>query len=185
VIVSHHLTVWDGYHGYYGEVMLCNCHCNPIVEGRQSPLYAQRMRLLAASLVVATVSTVIAQSSTQAGYLFTALPIRVESGGLLQCVVVNPRDSSGVWIYSPGRTGCLTRTTGPDLYRPNLALVQTAGSSINVQFEMQRILAPGENRPAFYLVHVSIRNGRFRTPFGEVPVETRENLIVPVETWRR
>jgi hypothetical protein len=109
-------------------------------------------------------------------YIVTATPVDVLDGrhpGV--CVAVDPTDVKGVWWWEPGRSGCASRSTGPNVFVAKSARVTKTAREIDVQFDLP--LTAG------HAVHVKLRiddNGIRREGSSEqVSIERRRNLDVP------
>jgi hypothetical protein len=77
------------------------------------------------------------------GYLVTRDPIEAGAGPA-KCVAVNPALPDGVWWWQPGRSGCSTRSTGPDVFRADGAVVrQSSPGLVHVSFQTQLITGAG------------------------------------------
>jgi hypothetical protein len=61
-------------------------------------------------------------------YLATERTIDVGVGPGL-CVAVDLNDTAGVWWWEPGRSGCDSRSTGPDVFHPEAATVTRSAQS--------------------------------------------------------
>ena len=73
---------------------------------------SKNILVLVALVSVACRSMPIAPSGTR-HYIVSAAPISVHSGPGGLCVAIDPADSTGVWWWGPGRSGCSTRNTIP------------------------------------------------------------------------
>src|SRR5215831_19078559 len=91
-------------------------------------------------------------------YVVTAAPIDVGVSSVGLCIALDPNDSTGVWWWEPGRSGCTSRSTGPGVFRADDASVTTRGLTdiIDVHFRLQLITGPGEG-PRFADVRLVVR----------------------------
>jgi hypothetical protein len=72
-----------------------------------------------------------------ARYAVSVEPIGVGLGTLGLCIAVDPTDPHGVWWWEPGASGCVTRSTGPDVFPANKATVTPASNGASaVEFEL-------------------------------------------------
>jgi hypothetical protein len=69
-------------------------------------------------------------------YAVTAEPIRVGLGNLGLCIAVDPGDPHGVWWWQPGASGCVTRSTGPDVFHVDDATVSRSAAGTAVTFRL-------------------------------------------------
>jgi hypothetical protein len=69
-------------------------------------------------------------------YAVTAEPIRVGLGDLGLCIAVDARDPHGVWWWQPGASGCVTRSTGPDVFHVDDATVSRSSAATAVAFRL-------------------------------------------------
>lgn len=109
-------------------------------------------------------------------YIVTATPLQLlKPGHPGFCIAVDPSDAKGVWWWEPGRSGCSSRSTGPEVFRADRAHVTETADAIGVQFEIQ--LMKGD--PLQVTLTVDDKGMR-REPSGErVAVEQRHALDVP------
>jgi len=74
-------------------------------------------------------------------YIVTATPLPLLGSSPRAtgfCVAVDPNDPKGVWWWEPGRTGCTSRSTGPDVFPALDARVARSSSPvIDVSFGIQ------------------------------------------------
>jgi hypothetical protein len=99
------------------------------------------------------------------------------------CVAVDPGDPKGVWWWEPGRSGCSSRSTGPDVFHANDAAVVTRPDTLNVdvRFRVQLIVGPGWTGPDFKDVRLVLRDGRMEVVGSTDSVSTvrRHDLVLP------
>jgi hypothetical protein len=107
--------------------------------------------------------------------------VSVQHPGL--CVAVDPSDPKGVWWWEPGRSGCSSRSTGPDVFRANDAAVVTRPDTldVDVRFRLQLIVGPGSTGPNFSDVRLVLRDGRMEVLGSTASVSTvrRQDLVLP------
>jgi hypothetical protein len=91
------------------------------------------------------------------------------------CVAVDPTETKGVWWWEPGRSGCATRSTGPQVFPANGAKVAKTSGAIEVRFDVQ--LTTGSPLE----VHLTVHDDSMRLDSsGErVAIERRRDLDVP------
>ena len=78
-------------------------------------------------------------------YIVTATPLNVVGVGHPGlCIAVDPADAHGVWWWEPGPSGCSRRTTGPTVFRAELATVAASPGSaaIDVRFQLHLMSGP-------------------------------------------
>lgn len=118
-----------------------------------------------------------------ARYWVTMAPLNLGVGTLGYCVAVRPDVSDGVWWWSPGRSGCSTRSTGPAPFHPDGASVvpDPDDGRTDVRFRLGQISAPRSGGPEFVDIHLVLEGGYLSKPdSGErVRVEPRQELEVP------
>ena len=115
-------------------------------------------------------------------YWVTVAPLDIGIGPLGFCVAVQPSVADGVWWWSPGRTGCSTRSTGPGVFHPDQASVSaSAGAGTDVRFRVGRIAALQSGLPEFVDVRLILADGYLSMPASgrRVPVEQRNHVDVP------
>jgi hypothetical protein len=87
-------------------------------------------------------------------YIVTAapLPLLGPSPNPGFCVAVDPNDPSGAWWWEPGRSGCMSRSTGPTAF-PALAakVARSSSGALDVSFGIQ--LHDNSVRPITLEVH--------------------------------
>jgi hypothetical protein len=112
----------------------------------------------------------------EAPYIVTATPFDlIGTGHPGFCVAVDPKDAHGVWWWEPGRSGCSSRSTGPEVFRASRATVAKASGAIEAQFEVAL-----KNRPPLQVKLTIDDDGMRREPSGErVSIERRRDLDVP------
>lgn len=114
-------------------------------------------------------------------YLVTAVPIDV--GDRIKLCVAVDRDDKGIWWWMPGETGCASRSSGPDLFRPEGASVsQPAAGSTSISF---RLGTHSAVRP-FIDVRLIIEQDTMRSleSHDSVSLQRRRNLDVPEKPVR-
>jgi hypothetical protein len=87
-------------------------------------------------------------------YIVTAapLPLLCRSPNPRFCVAVDPNDPSGVWWWQPGRSGCMSRSTGPTAFPAVAAKVgRSPSGALDVSFGIQ--LHANSVRPITLEVH--------------------------------
>lgn len=133
--------------------------------------------LVTSAVVFAGVLARGAQQPAPPVYFFTTEPLQISE--FKQCVAVQPRNPTGVWVYSPGTLGCGSRTSGPDLYHPDGAtVVSHSDDSTVVRFRLGRRFASPP--PQWIDVELTIRDGYIASITGErVPVEERDTRYIP------
>ena len=116
-------------------------------------------------------------------YIVTVRPIDVGVGAGL-CIAVDPTNPHGVWWWEPGRTGCTSRSTGPDVFPAESARVVAASPAgrLNVSF---RLPTHSSTRP-FVDVRLIVEDGMMRntTSAAAVPVVRRKDLKIPDASGR-
>jgi hypothetical protein len=99
------------------------------------------------------------------------------------CVAVDPGDPKGVWWWEPGRSGCSSRSTGPDVFHAYDAAVVTRPDTrdVDVRFRVQLIVGPGWTGPDFKDVRLVLRDGRMEVVGSTDSVSTvrRHDLVLP------
>lgn len=113
-----------------------------------------------------------------ARYLVTTEPI-VVGHGIEQCVALDPLSTDGVWTWGPGRTGCSTRSTGPDVIPEADAritpLPETGQFLVSYDLEL---IPRGSMQVQLLVDDRSIRVG-FSPTAQTVPIEQRPDLAIP------
>ena len=109
-------------------------------------------------------------------YLVTATPFQLIAPGHPGfCIAVDSSDTKGVWWWEPGRSGCSSRSTGPEVFRADRARVMKGAATIDVQFEIQ--LMKGD---PLQLKFTADSSGIRREPTGErVTLQRRRDLDLP------
>jgi hypothetical protein len=109
-------------------------------------------------------------------YIVTLTPINLAIGHPGVCIAVDPTDAHGVWWWEPGPSGCSSRTTGPTVFRADLATVATAqGAATEVGFRVP--LMSGPPRDFRLVLH---DDGMRVAASGErVSTERRRDLDIP------
>jgi hypothetical protein len=110
-------------------------------------------------------------------YIVTATAINlVGLGHPGLCLAVDPTDAQGVWWWEPGPAGCSTRTTGPTVFRAQLATVAapTRSGVIAVRFQLQLMSGPRD-------VRLVLQDGGLRVTASDARVSTerRDDLDIP------
>jgi hypothetical protein len=122
-------------------------------------------------------------------YIVTAAPLDVGVVSKALCIGVDPDDTRGVWWWEPGASGCDTRSTGPDVFRAERAVVAARGGStpIAVSFRMQLKRAPDSGLPSFADVHLVVDDQAIRAAASgaSVAIARRADLALPLEPPRR
>jgi len=113
-----------------------------------------------------------------ARYLVTTEPI-VVGHGIEQCVALDPLSTDGVWIWGPGRTGCSTRSTGPDVIPAVGARITPLPDTRQflVSYDLE-LIPSGSIQVQLLVDDRSIRVGFSRTAQA-VPIEQRQDLAIP------
>lgn len=118
-----------------------------------------------------------------ARYWVTTAPLNLGVGNLGYCVAVQPSASDGVWWWSPGRSGCSTRSTGPAPFHPDGASVvpEANDGRTDVRFRLGQILPPRSGGPEFIDIHLVLEGGYLSKPDSRerVRVEPRQELEIP------
>jgi Ankyrin repeat len=114
------------------------------------------LRALAGLALVSCASTNTTHSASR--YVVTDMPIDIGIRAAHFCVAVDPTDAHGAWWWEPGRSGCSTRSTGPDVFRAEAAAVtaRSGQGPIDVRFRVQLHQSPGSSAPAFLDVALRI-----------------------------
>ena len=121
-------------------------------------------RIALCSVLIGTASA--CASRIGAGrYMTTATPVDVGLGVAL-CLAVDPQYQRGLWWWEPGKDGCASRSTGPDVFlaKATLSRPSTAGP-----------------------VHGSFRLGTHSSarPFVDVQLVIEKDEFMVVETGSR
>ena len=111
-------------------------------------------------------------------YLFTERAIDVGEG-IAICIAVDPGDPEGVWWWTPGETGCTSRSSGPGLVHADQATV-SRGSTATPKTVSFRLGTHSATRPSID-VRLVVQDGRMRAveSGAQVKLQTRGNLDVP------
>ena len=145
------------------------------------------MLLLAVAL--AACRTAPHSTPTASRYIVTAMPIDVGVVSTELCIGVDPADPGGVWWWEPGASGCDTRSTGPDVFHADRAVVAARRGStpIAVSFRMQLKRAPTSTLPAFADVQLVVDDGAIRAVASGVQVAAarRADLSLSLDPPRR
>jgi hypothetical protein len=120
-------------------------------------------------------------------YVVTERPIDLAIRSTSLCVAVDPADPHGAWWWQPGRSGCPSRSTGPDVFHADEAAVTSPSGQdrIEVRFRVQLHHRPGSPEPAFLDVALRIEGGEMTVPAtgAQTPIIRRDTLQIP-ESWR-
>lgn len=137
--------------------------------------------MFVAALLAAGAWTGVEQKPT-GPYWVTSTPLDLGIGHEGFCIAVQPNVADGVWWWSPGRTGCASRSTGPDVFHPERARVSTgANGNTDIRFQIQQIVAPSSPGPKYVDVVLVLGGGYLSIPSSgkRVAVEQRDKLKVP------
>jgi hypothetical protein len=118
-------------------------------------------------------------------YLVTSAPLSLSASGPGLCVGVDPTDPTGIWWWEPGRSGCSSRSTGPDVFSAydGAITVDSDQTTIEVRFKIGQHVGPPRD------VRLTIRNGRIFVTGSDVPdagadvgvsVKRMDDLVPPV-----
>jgi len=115
--------------------------------------------------------------SSQPRYIVSTTPmlfIDPRHPGL--CVAVDPTDAKGVWWWEPGRSGCSSRSTGPNPFPAAAARVaRTTSGTLDVSFEIQLMRAG----PRVVRLEVTDREMREAATGLNSRTERRATLDIP------
>jgi hypothetical protein len=130
------------------------------------------------TLAVFSVSLLACHSLGQENgrYIVSATPVKIFEGrhpGV--CVAVDPTDVKGVWWWEPGRSGCASRSTGPDVFVAKSAHVTKTTREIDVQFELPLTT----DHPVHVKVTIDNNGIRREGSTERISIERRRNLEVP------
>jgi hypothetical protein len=109
-------------------------------------------------------------------YIVTAAPVDVSGGGYRMCIAVDPTDAQGVWWWEPGPSGCNTRTTGPTVFRAELARVTDAAEAGRTEAGFMLPLMSGPRNVRLVLQHAEMRVAGSDV---RVSTERRADLEIP------
>jgi hypothetical protein len=133
---------------------------------------------------LALVACTSAPSDSATGrYIVTTapLPVRGVSPGI--CVAIDPTDPQGVWWWEPGRSGCVSRSTGPGVFRADHATVSASlqSGAIDVRFRLPLVRGPDSQTPEFADVSLVVEAGgkRAMASGALVPTDRRNDLELP------
>jgi len=112
------------------------------------------------------------------------------------CVAVDPNDPKGVWWWEPGRTGCTSRSTGPDVFPARDAKVaRSSSAALDVSFGIP--LHDNSVRPISLEVHEdrvrqqpsgpsvsAIRRATLEMPESPPPIARRGAVQDIAGMWR-
>lgn len=140
-------------------------------------------RLFVSALLTIALVGCLRSGATQIGrFHVTADPIDIGPNGARFCLAVDPGDPHGVWWWEPGRSGCSSRSTGPDVFRGDAGTVSRRDDgSIDVYFRIQLIQSANATSPPYGDVRFFIRDGRLQ-PAGSgrtVAMARRRDLEIP------
>src|SRR5262245_38875523 len=82
-----------------------------------------RFALTAALITLSLIACRPTFTGSAPRFVVTAAPIDVGISGRGLCIAVDPNDSTGVWWWQPGHSGCSSRSTGPGVFRADDARV--------------------------------------------------------------
>ena len=109
-------------------------------------------------------------------YSVSASPLNlIGKGHPGMCVAVDPSNPQGVWWWEPGRSGCSTRSTGPELIPGWKASVRTTSGVTDVRFEVPLMV----NDPLQVKLTLDGAGMRDEASGQLVKIERRRNLDVP------
>jgi hypothetical protein len=91
------------------------------------------------------------------------------------CVAVDPSNPQGVWWWEPGRTGCSSRSTGPELFPGWKASVDRTSGVTHVRFELPLIVSD----PLQVKLTLEGASMRYETSGQQVKIERRRKLDIP------
>jgi len=137
-----------------------------------------RVMILACGVAGAvSVEASVLRATTQDGYIASAEPVNV---GLTQgiCIAVAPRSTDGIFWWEPGASGCMTRSTGPDVFHAEQANVtRTSADRFTLAF---RIQTHSTTRP-YVDVKLVVENNEIRASDSGPAVATyrRGDLNIP------
>jgi len=129
-------------------------------------------------VMIAMVAGALLGCSTSSGgrYIVSASPLnllRTAHPGM--CVAVDPSNPAGVWWWEPGKSGCATRSTGPELFPGWKARVSTTSGVTDIRFEVPLMV----NDPLQVRLTLDDRRMRYEASGEQVGIERRKNLDVP------
>jgi len=110
-------------------------------------------------------------------YIVTTKPLDIVGVGHPGlCIAIDPTDEHGVWWWEPGPSGCSTRTTGPTVFRAQLATVTANRGSddIDVRFTLQLMNGSRDVRLHLQDGGLSVTGSGAR-----VPTQRRDDLNIP------
>jgi hypothetical protein len=138
-------------------------------------------RLCAGALILLALGPVACRSTSDLRYLVTDKPIDV-GNGIRLCVAVDPTDERGIWWWTPGESGCTTRSSPPLHAQAAKVSHTTPSGPMNLSFR----LGTHSGAPPFIDVRLVVGNGTMRaTESGaQVSVQRRKDLDVPAEPLR-
>ncbi len=110
-------------------------------------------------------------------YIVTARPLNLGVVSQPLCIAFDPADAQGVWWWEPGRSGCPTRSTGPDVFRADHASVVTRGGTTDVSFRLGLHVVP-DTRPPFAEIALRVDRESMQSVASgaRVPIERRATL---------
>jgi len=147
------------------------------------------MRPSAVIVLLAVALAACRTSPAAPRFIVTAAPIDTGVSSQRLCVGVDPAEPRGVWWWEPGLSGCTSRSTGPDLFRAERALVTSRGESeaFEVSFRMQLKRAADSVLPPYADVHLTVQDRAIRAAASgaSVAIARRADLEVPLIPPRR
>ena len=131
------------------------------------------MRLVAIGLI----GIALAGCNMSSGrYSVSASPLNlIGKGHPGVCVAVDRSSTHGVWWWEPGRSGCSTRSTGPELIPGWKASVRTTSGVTDVRFEVPLMV----NDPLQVKLTLDGASMRYEASGQQVKIERRRKLDVP------
>ena len=141
------------------------------------------MRPPAVIVLLAVALAACRTASAPPRFIVTAAPIDVGVVSTALCVAVDPAEPRGVWWWEPGLSGCTSRSTGPDLFRAQRAVVASRGESeaLEVSFRMQLKRAADSVLPPYADVHLVVEDQAIRAAASgaTVAIARRADLELP------
>lgn len=110
-------------------------------------------------------------------YTVTATPLDIVGAGHPGlCVAIDPTDEHGVSWWEPGPSGCSTRTSGPTVFRAQLATVAAnrGSDAIDVRFTLPLMSGSRDVRLLLNDGGLSVTGSGAR-----VPTQRRDDLNIP------
>ena len=111
-------------------------------------------------------------------YLATERPVDIGVGPGL-CVAVDLNDTTGVWWWEPGRSGCASRSTGPGVFHPEAATVMRSAQS--GAYEVRFRLGTHSTTRPFIDVRLLVEGGTMKMAGANegVRLVDRSDLAIP------